>query len=269
MNFLKRNVASQTIRVFAFDRTDNTPVTGDAANITAQITLDDGTPAASNDTNPAEVDSTDEAGYYKFTLTQAESNANDFLDFVPKSATADVQVITEGGSRFLTYADGTFDAVPSTQASVDALNDISLAEVNAEVDQALADYDGPTHSELTSALAGLNDFDPVTETVNLSAPTEGQIDSIQTALFDLLLGFATFGSINDATPSATEFTVSADFVNADDHYVSTASPLRVYALSGDQKGKRATITDQVGLTLTVGTGFDAAPENGALIAIMS
>lgn len=39
----------------------------------------------------------------------------------------------------------------------DALNDLSAAEVNAEVDAALADYDPPTKAELDAGLAGLND----------------------------------------------------------------------------------------------------------------
>jgi hypothetical protein len=37
-----KNVASQTWRIFAFDRTDNTPKTGDAAQITSKIAVDNG-----------------------------------------------------------------------------------------------------------------------------------------------------------------------------------------------------------------------------------
>jgi len=46
------------------------------------------------------------------------------------------------------------DDVPGLIA---ALNDISTAQVNAEVDTALADYDGPTKAELDAGLAALND----------------------------------------------------------------------------------------------------------------
>ena len=49
------------------------------------------------------------------------------------------------------------DATDVLDADFAALNDLSAAEVNAEVDTALADYDGPTHSELTAALGALND----------------------------------------------------------------------------------------------------------------
>lgn len=47
------------------------------------------------------------------------------------------------------------DNVPGLIA---ALNDISTAQVNAEVDTALADYDGPTKAELDAGLAALNDL---------------------------------------------------------------------------------------------------------------
>jgi len=47
------------------------------------------------------------------------------------------------------------DDVPGLIA---ALNDISAAQVNAEVDTALADYDAPTKAELDAGLAALNDL---------------------------------------------------------------------------------------------------------------
>lgn len=46
------------------------------------------------------------------------------------------------------------DNVPGLIA---ALNDLSAAEVNAQVDTALADYDGPTKAEMDSGFAALND----------------------------------------------------------------------------------------------------------------
>jgi hypothetical protein len=44
-------------------------------------------------------------------------------------------------------------------AAFAALNDLSAAAVNAEVDTALADYDGPTDAEMLAAISGLNDLD--------------------------------------------------------------------------------------------------------------
>lgn len=87
-----KNVASQVYTVFAFDRTDNTPKTGDAANITCVLSIDGGALAALSDTNPTETNATTAKGYYTFTLTAAEANG-DTLRFFPASSTSDIQVI--------------------------------------------------------------------------------------------------------------------------------------------------------------------------------
>lgn len=98
---IKKNVASQKIRVFAFADAGHAsldagePVTGDAANITAKVAKDWGTATAITDTNPTEV----EDGYYLFDLTQTETNA-DVLDFYPQSSTAGVQVIAVPGTVY-------------------------------------------------------------------------------------------------------------------------------------------------------------------------
>lgn len=85
---LQRNVAGQRWRVFAFDRTTNAPVTGDANNITAKIRKDWGALVATNDVNPTEL----EDGFYEFELTQEETNAS-WIDIFPESSTQDVQVV--------------------------------------------------------------------------------------------------------------------------------------------------------------------------------
>lgn len=87
-----RNVTGQKWRVYAWDTTTGQAKTGDASNISAYITLDDGTPAATNDTAPTEVSSTNEPGYYDFTLTQAETNGAK-ISLSPKSSTTDIAVI--------------------------------------------------------------------------------------------------------------------------------------------------------------------------------
>lgn len=70
-----KNKASQKLAVFAVDST-GAAKTGDAANITAQISLNGGACAATNDTNPTELDAADAKGIYLFDLTQAETNAD-------------------------------------------------------------------------------------------------------------------------------------------------------------------------------------------------
>lgn len=55
--------------------------------------------------------------------------------------------------------DGRLDLIldaRASQASVDGLNNISTAQVNAEVDAALADYDAPTKAEMDSAFSTVN-----------------------------------------------------------------------------------------------------------------
>ena len=92
---MQKNIAGQKWTVFAFNVTTNIPVTGDAANITADIRLDGGTANPIDDTNPTEM----ERGYYCFDISQAESNA-DQLTICPVSASSNVVVIGVPGSTW-------------------------------------------------------------------------------------------------------------------------------------------------------------------------
>lgn len=94
---MQKNVSGQKWIVFAFDETDNTAVTGDAAQITANLRIDGGAANAVDDTNPTEL----EDGYYIFDITQAESNG-DLLLICPASSTSDVQVIGVPGAVYTT-----------------------------------------------------------------------------------------------------------------------------------------------------------------------
>jgi len=89
-----RNVAGQTLRVFAFNRTSNQPVILDAANITAAVRKDGAAPVALADTNPVE----EANGYYHFDLTQEETDAA-VLDFDVVSSTSNVVVIVPHNLR--------------------------------------------------------------------------------------------------------------------------------------------------------------------------
>ena len=94
---MQKNVAGQKWIVFAFDRTDNTPQTGDAANITANLRIDGGAANAVDDTNPTEL----EDGYYVFDITQAESNG-ELIVICPASGTSNIQVIGVPGAVYTT-----------------------------------------------------------------------------------------------------------------------------------------------------------------------
>jgi hypothetical protein len=85
---LQKNTASQKWVVFAFNDTDNSAKTGDAANITANLRIDGGAANAVDDTNPTEL----EDGYYIFDITAAESNG-ECIVICPASSTANIQVI--------------------------------------------------------------------------------------------------------------------------------------------------------------------------------
>ena len=86
-----KNVASQKIAVFAWDNAGGAAKTGDAANITAQISIDGAACAATDDTNPTELDAADAPGTYIFTLTQAESNG-DMIILQAASSTSDIEI---------------------------------------------------------------------------------------------------------------------------------------------------------------------------------
>ena len=86
-----KNIGSQKVAVFAWDGAAGTPKAGDAANITAKISLDGGASAATNDANPTELDATDHPGIYIFDLLQAETNA-DLVVITPVSSTSDITI---------------------------------------------------------------------------------------------------------------------------------------------------------------------------------
>ena len=94
---MQKNVAGQKWTVFAFDRTDNTPKTGDLAQITAKVSKDGAAAVALTDVSPVEL----ESGYYEFDLAQAETNA-DKLTLIPVSSTGDIQVVSSPGTVFTT-----------------------------------------------------------------------------------------------------------------------------------------------------------------------
>jgi len=88
---MKKNMAGQKVAVFAWDKANNCAKTGDAANITAEISLDGGASAAVTDTNPTELDATDHPGIYLFDLSQAETNA-DLVVITAVSSSDDVHL---------------------------------------------------------------------------------------------------------------------------------------------------------------------------------
>lgn len=100
---MQKNTAGQKWIVFAFGgaghASEGEPITGDAANITANVRIDGGAANAVDDTNPTEL----EDGYYVFDITAAESNG-DLISMHPESSTANVEVIGVPGAVYTTPA---------------------------------------------------------------------------------------------------------------------------------------------------------------------
>ncbi|CAB4121239.1 hypothetical protein UFOVP154_56 [uncultured Caudovirales phage] len=86
-----KNVAT-SVYLFAFDYTTGAAKTGDQANISGYVAKDYGSATALGTATPTQVDATNAPGWYKFTVAQAETNANSLL-FTAKSSTSNVSVV--------------------------------------------------------------------------------------------------------------------------------------------------------------------------------
>ena len=90
-----RNIAG-VVEFLAVDTATGLPKTGDAANITAYVSIDGGAVTALGDTSASELSSTNAKGVYRFDVTAAEANGKHLL-FSAKSSTSGVEV-----SKFFT-----------------------------------------------------------------------------------------------------------------------------------------------------------------------
>ncbi len=130
---MKKNTAGQKWVVFAFDETDNTPKTGDAAQITAKVSKDGAAAGATTDANPTEL----ESGYYAFDIDADETNGN-YLAIIPVSSTGNIQVVGVPGGVWTTFPVESVDSGATQIARVgadgDTLEDLSdeIAAVKAE-----------------------------------------------------------------------------------------------------------------------------------------
>lgn len=151
-----RNTASQKLTLLAIDTSTNTPKTGDAANLTAYESLDDGAVTVLGDTSATELDATNAPGLYSFDLTQGETNGTKIL-FSGKSSTANIKLIPLLAytlpAGFTGYVAQTGDAYArigangasltdlATQASVNTIDDFldtEIAAILAAVDTEVA-----------------------------------------------------------------------------------------------------------------------------------
>jgi len=131
-----KNKASQKVAVFAYNSSTGAATTGDAANITAQISKDGAATAATNDVNPTELDATDAPGVYIFDLTQAETDA-DLVIIAAVSSTSNILL-----EPLLIYTEP-----EQREANVTAVSGDSAAADNIE-----ADYDGTGYNKSASTI---------------------------------------------------------------------------------------------------------------------
>lgn len=198
-----KNQSGQKLTVFAYDATTGLPKTGDAANITAYVSKDDGSVAQLGDTSATEQDATNAAGYYLFDVTQAETNA-DKLSFSAKSSTSNIVVL----------------AVPSViytrPASFSALN-VSGVNTLAGHDPGetiMGATDLGTGSGLTSlaTAAALTTVDGVVDAIkaktdNLPAdPADESALEAAIAAIDTTTDVAAIRAVTDALPDAGALT---------------------------------------------------------------
>lgn len=119
-----KNVASQSVTLYAVDATTGLPKTGDSANMVFYVSKDDGTVTAiaASSGVPTEADATNAKGDYKIALSQAETNA-DKLRFTGKSSTANVVVVP-----------ATIYTAPAnfTKFSVDSNGRVDVINVNGQ-----------------------------------------------------------------------------------------------------------------------------------------
>lgn len=154
MLYLKQSTASQSVLIGPFvDSTDGTTAeTGlTIANTDIRLSKNGGNLAAKNSGGATH----DEAGWYTITLDATDTNTVGRLQLHCKMSGAlmvfaEFQVLEETvyDALFASSAAGEFAVKLSTQGK---------ADVNAEADTALSDYDPPTKAELDSGLAALND----------------------------------------------------------------------------------------------------------------
>lgn len=133
-----KNTASQYAVLYVVDATTGGPLTGIASDITGYVAKDTGSNTALNTPNPTEVGN----GLYRFTLTQAETNA-DLLQFSATSTNADARIAP---------------LVTATSSATPSVNVVQISGDTVAADNAEAFFDG-------TGYAGTNNTIPTTTTV--------------------------------------------------------------------------------------------------------
>lgn len=175
---------TQKIAFVAYDSTDHISRKTGLSSFTVYYSRNGGAAAAMTTPTVAELDASNMEGDYILTVDEAGmvSAKGELVMHISAAGMDDVTLAVEIVDNF---EKDVLDAV-------NALNDLSAAQVNTEVDTALADYDAPTKAELDSGFAGLNDISSAdvnaacdTALVDYDGPTKAELDSGLAGLNDL------------------------------------------------------------------------------------
>ena len=116
---LFKNMANQKVPIFAYNSSG--AVVGNAANITGSISKNGAAAVAISSTNPAEVG----GGWYVFTLTQEETNADLLLWFASSSTTG---VTVEGATAFTVPGNNGLQTVDISSIGGDMVDPVATLE---------------------------------------------------------------------------------------------------------------------------------------------
>lgn len=198
MLYLKQSTASQSVLIGPFvDDTDGTTAeTGlTIANTDIRLSANGGNLVAKNSGGATH----DEAGWYTITLDATDTATVGRLQLHCKMSGAlmvhhEFQVLEE------TIYDALFAASAAGELAV-KLSTQGKADVNAEADTALSDYDPPTKAELDSGFAALNDptaaavADAVWDEATTGHTTAGTFgEQVKTDIDAILLDTAEIGA---------------------------------------------------------------------------
>ncbi len=195
---MQKNVSGQRWVVFAFSRTSGNPITGDAANITANLRIDGGAANPVDDTNPQELSN----GYYYFDLTDAETNG-DLLLIIPVSATPNVIVIGCPGALWTEPAGQKYAA---SLAAADVSGNLPAA-VN---EQANIDFGALQKASLNAATPAVIVSDKTGFSLATAPPTKEEIST------------KVWGETTRALTDKSDFALSTTSISAIWHQLLTA-----------------------------------------------
>lgn len=263
-----KNVASQKLTLLVIDTAANVPRTGDAANLTAYVSKDDGAVTALGDTSAAELDATNAPGLYSFDLTQAETNADKLL-FSGKSSTAGVRVVP---LLAYTRANNVNDLVIDASGNLTAgITGNLTGNVSGSVGSVTGNVGGSVGSVASN---GITAASLATGAITAAKFAAGAIDAaavadgaIDRAAFAADTGLQTARSGTAQAGASTSITLDASASSTTDFF----KHCRVRLTGGTGAGQHRLITAYNGTTkvATVTPAWATSPDNTSTFAVVA